>query len=416
MPRANPDAPGPPMLELCNTLRMALHPRLGVESPLSVLPKELFEAIIAIVARRTRGTNFPPHKKQRVETELLDLLYTKLREGQAFRELTFKALARELADIARTLAGDDEEINLIAANHPHAFSNMVTVLFQNEFRKGAAKERLGARTKGSSAASSRGFARVLANFAPSDDPAADMAQFWRRCVDAGLGEDKLKAVRLMRHFQSAPDSDDDEPDAQDAGMQSMVPAGPETVSSLPSWLSSTAPLGTVNVEETAGRPLFGGAQPGADNLPEFSNVDDDDFMLPAYAQQPRPQYQAPPQMFASEPAQQQQMTYAPQQVQQPQHRSLSGDNIGSDGPLLDYYIGSDDTLLDHYIGSDGPLIGTDGPLLDYYIGSGGPLLDDYIGSDGPLLDDGFLGCFSSSSEPTPGSSASSPSTTTPAMA
>ena len=180
---------------------------MSSQSPLSVLPKELFKAIIAIVAReyarRTRGTNFPPHKKQRVETELLDLLYTKLREGQAFRELTFKALARELADIARTLAGDDEEINLIAANHPHAFSNMVTVLFQNEFRKGAAKERLGARTKGSSAASSRGFARVLAHFTPSDDPAADMAQFWRRCVDAGLGEDKLEAVRLMRHFQSA---------------------------------------------------------------------------------------------------------------------------------------------------------------------------------------------------------------------
>ena len=101
-----PHAPGPPMLELCNVLCSALHPRLGVESPLSVLPKELFEAIIAIVrareyARRTRGTNFPPHKKQRVETELLDLLYTKLREGQAFRELTFKALAWELADIAR---------------------------------------------------------------------------------------------------------------------------------------------------------------------------------------------------------------------------------------------------------------------------------------------------------------------------
>ena len=205
---------------------------------MSALPKELFEAIIAIVPRRTRGTNFPPHKKQRVETELLDLLYTKLREGQAFRELTFKALARELADIARTLAGDDEEINLIAANHPHAFSNMVTVLFQNEFRKGAAKERLGARTKGSSAASSRGFARVLANFAPSDDPAADMAQFWRRCVDAGLGEDKLKAVRLMRHFQSAPDSDDDEPNAQDAGMQSMVPAGRVVVggaNGTPGW-------------------------------------------------------------------------------------------------------------------------------------------------------------------------------------
>ena len=219
MPRANPDAPGPPMIDLCNTLCMALHPRLGVESPLSVLPKELFKAIIAIVAReyarRTRGTNFPPHKKQRVETELLDLLYTKLREGQAFRELTFNPLARELADIARTLAGDDEEINLIAANHPHAFSNMVTVLFQNKFRKGAAKERLGARTKGSSAASSRGFARVLANFAPSDDPTADMAQFWRRCVHCGLGEDKLKAVRLMRHFQSA-------------------------VSTLPSWLSSIA--------------------------------------------------------------------------------------------------------------------------------------------------------------------------------
>ena len=55
MPRANPDAPGPPMLELCNTLRMALHPRLGVESPLSVLPKELFEAIIAIVAQEDAG-------------------------------------------------------------------------------------------------------------------------------------------------------------------------------------------------------------------------------------------------------------------------------------------------------------------------------------------------------------------------
>ena len=142
-------------------------------------------------------------------------------------------------------AGDDvEEINLNAANHPHAFSNMVTVLFQNEFRKGAAKERPGARTKGLSAGSSRGFARVLANFVPSNDPATDMAQFWRRCVHSGLGEDKLKAVRLMRHFQSA-------------------------VSTLPSWLSSTAPLGTVNVEETAGRPLFG-AQPDADNLPEFS--------------------------------------------------------------------------------------------------------------------------------------------------
>jgi hypothetical protein len=300
---------------------MALHPRLGVESPLSVLPKELFKAIIAIVAReyarRTRGTNFPPHKKQRVETELLDLLYTKLREGHAFRALTFKALARELADLARTLAGDDEEeINLIAANHPHAFSNMVTVLFQNEFRKGAAKERLGARKEGSSAASSRGFARVLANFEPSDDPAADMAQFWRRCVTAGLSKDKLKAVRLMRHFQSAvADSDDDEPDAPDAGMQSMVPAGPETVSTLPSWLSSTAPLGTVNVEENAGRPLLGGTQPGAVNLPEFYDAD----------------------------------------------------HIGSSGPLLDDYIGSDSLLLDDYIGSSGPL------------------LDDYIGSDGPLL-------------------------------
>jgi hypothetical protein len=215
-----PHAPGPPMLELCNVLCMALHPRLGVESPLSVLPKELFEAIIAIVAReyarRTRGTNFPSHKKQRVQTELLDLLYTKLREGHDFGALTLKALAWELADIARTLAGDDvEEINLNAANHPHAFSNMVTVLFQNEFRKGAAKERPGARTKGLSAGSSRGFARVLANFAPSDDPTADMAQFWRRCVHCGLGEDKLKAVRLMRHFQSA-------------------------VSTLPSWLSSIA--------------------------------------------------------------------------------------------------------------------------------------------------------------------------------
>ena len=227
---------------------------------------------------RTRGTNFPSRKKQRVQTELLDLFFTKLREGHDFGALTHKALAWELADIARTLAGDDvEEINLNAANHPHSFSNMVTVLFQNEFRKGATKERTGARTKGSRAASSRGFARVLAHFAPSDDPAADMAQLWRSCFDAGLGEDKLKAVRLMRNFQSAPNSDDDEPDAQDAGMQSRGPAGPETVSTLPSWLSSTAPLGTVNVEETAGRPLFGGAQPGADNLPEFSDADEDDY-------------------------------------------------------------------------------------------------------------------------------------------
>ena len=92
-------------------------------------------------------------------------------------------------------------------------------------------------------------------------------------------------------------------------------------------------------------------------------------------------------MFVSGPAQQQQMTYAPQQAQQPQHRSLLGDNIGSDGPLFDDNMGSD-----------------------------GPLLDDYIGSDGTLFDDSFLGCFSSSSESTPGSSASSPSTTTPTMA
>lgn len=230
---------------------------------------------------RTRGTNFPPRKKQRVQTELLDLFFTKLREGHDFRALTLKALAWELADIVRTLAGDDgEEMNLNAANHPHAFSNMVTVLFQNEFRKGATKERTGARTKGSRAASSRGFARVLAHFAPSDDPAADMAQLWRSCFDAGLGEDKLKAVRLMRNFQSAPNSDDDEPDAQGAGMQSMVPpAGPETVSTFPSWLSSAALLGTGNIEETAGRPLFDGTLLGADNLLEFSNADEHELML-----------------------------------------------------------------------------------------------------------------------------------------
>ena len=179
---------------------------------------------------RTRGPSYPRHKKQRALTALLDLILTKLREGHDFTALTFKVLAPELENIARTLAGDnEEEINLIAANHPFAFSNMVTVLFQNEFRKGATKERPGARTKGSSAAPSRGFARLLSNFHPSDDPAADMVQFRRHCVDAGLGEDNLKAVRLMR---------------------------------------STAPLGTVNVEETAGRPLFGGTQPGADN--EFS--------------------------------------------------------------------------------------------------------------------------------------------------
>ena len=52
-----------------------------------------------------------------------------------------------------------------------------------------------------------------------------MAQLFRSCFDADLGEDKLEAVRLMRHFQSAPNADDDEPDTQDAGMQSMVPAG-----------------------------------------------------------------------------------------------------------------------------------------------------------------------------------------------
>jgi hypothetical protein len=161
---------------------------------------------------RTRGTNFPPRKKQRVQTALLELLCTKLREGHAFRDLTSKVLAWELADVARTLVGDDvKEINLIASKHPHAFPNMVTVLFQNEFRKGAAKERPGARTKGSSAASSRGFARVLSKFARSDDLAADMAQLWHSCVDEDLGKDKLEAVRLMR-------------------MQSM---GPETVSTLP---------------------------------------------------------------------------------------------------------------------------------------------------------------------------------------
>jgi hypothetical protein len=156
---------------------------------------------------RTRGTNFPPRKKQRVQTALLELLCTKLREGHAFRDLTSKVLAWELADVARTLVGDDvKEINLIASKHPHAFPNMVTVLFQNEFRKGAAKERPGARTKGSSAASSRGFARVLSKFARSDDLAADMAQLWHSCVDEDLGKDKLEAVCLMRHFQARPTS------------------------------------------------------------------------------------------------------------------------------------------------------------------------------------------------------------------
>ena len=161
---------------------------------------------------RTRGTNFDARKKQRVQTALLKLLFTKLREGHDFCALTLKALEWELADIARTLAEDDvKEINLNAANHPHAFCNMVTVLFNNEFRKGAIKERHGARGEGSSAASSRGFARVLSKFARSDDLADDMAQLWSSCVAEDLGKDKLEAVRLMR-------------------MQSM---GPETVSTLP---------------------------------------------------------------------------------------------------------------------------------------------------------------------------------------
>ena len=148
---------------------------------------------------RTRGTNFDARKKQRVQTALFELLFTKLCEGHDFRALTLQALAWELADIARTLAEDDvKEINLNAANHPHAFCNMVTVLFNNEFRKGAIKERHGARGEGSSAASSRGFARVLSKFARSDDLAADMAQLWSSCVAEDLGKDKLEAVRLMR--------------------------------------------------------------------------------------------------------------------------------------------------------------------------------------------------------------------------
>jgi hypothetical protein len=269
MPRANPHAHWPLMLALC----MVMHPRLGVESPLSSLPKELLEGIIKdaltdalqrtrLVAQgntRTRGSNYPKHKKQRAQTALLDLIVTKLREGHDFTALTLKVLASELENIARTLAGDDEEeINLNAANHPHSFRNVVTVLFQNEFRKGAAKERPGARTKRSSAAPARGFARVLADFAPSDDPASEMAQLCRSCVDAGLGEDKLEAVRLMRHFQSAPDADDDEPGAQDhAGMQSMVPAS----------------LGDEDFEDLAGSPLFHNLFGGT----ECADVDD--FML-----------------------------------------------------------------------------------------------------------------------------------------
>ena len=63
-------------------------------------------------------------------------------------------------------------------------------------------------------------------------------------------------------------------------MQSMVPADLETVSTFPSWLSSAALLGTGNIEETAGRPLFGDTLLGADNLlPEFSDADEDELML-----------------------------------------------------------------------------------------------------------------------------------------
>ena len=156
--------------------------------------------------RRTRGASFPQEKRQMATTALLEIFVDKLRADIPFAELTTKRLQPDLEAKARELEGlNATDQAMTHAQDRCAFPNVLRQILQNSFRKVGVKERLGARSvPDSRGAQGRDYAPVLANFAPSDDLAADMEQLWRGCVAAGLSDDMLDAVRQMRHFQFAP--------------------------------------------------------------------------------------------------------------------------------------------------------------------------------------------------------------------
>jgi hypothetical protein len=125
-------------------------------------------------------------------------------------------------DIARELEGTNKtERAETDAQDPHAYRNILKYILQNEFRKTGARERKRhssagrvelcgtPRPAGSSCAQEkkrpgRGFAPVLASFAPSGNLATDLERLQKGCQAAGLSKDMLDAVSQMRHFKSAP--------------------------------------------------------------------------------------------------------------------------------------------------------------------------------------------------------------------